>query len=195
MLTTNRPEWAEFAFKQYQKFGGDLVVLDNAQKPNPFWKCADEYFHLPELENTGQMFNHFSRQYQGYDHLFYMDDDIQIRETLRYQMEKWLDQYHLIFLNQVFVTCGNKSALWVRRNKNIGAAFLISREIWQTSYFNEKLPCSGVIQYFAGLVDCNIKNVHQPMANYFIHDKNLVMRENHFNFNLPKVDFDDTRSN
>jgi len=193
LLSTNRPGWAEFAYRQYLKTSGcRLVVLDNYNERSKFWGKADcEYHHIPEKENVSQMFNYFADLYKGNEDLFYMDDDIEISKYTISIMEKAFEfQYDCVKNCQVYVTHENKSGVWHRRAKNIGACWMAKNNLWQNARFKEN-TVEGVCFYFMDLWDYNCRLLLRPdLANYMIHDKNVILRASKFRFNLDKIILD-----
>ncbi len=158
LLSTNRPNWAEFAYKQYKKAGGDLVVLDNSEKGIFFWEDKGEHHHIPQCKNVSQMFNWYLDRAPN-DDIFYMDDDIEIYPDTMYEMRKWLRLgYDCVKLLNVYVTdmrTGERTT-WHRREKNVGAAWMASRDLWKCARFNEK-TIEGVCHYFMALWDYNCR--------------------------------------
>jgi len=191
LLITNRREWAEFAYKQYLKtIGCKLIVLDNTEFGIDFWKNkADcQHYHIPECDNISKMFNWFADQYQGNDDLFYMDDDIEIAtETLPTMIENFKYGYDCVKLCNVYVTHGDKSGFWNRKAKHIGSVFISKFELWQNARFNPD-QLEGVCYYFMDLNNYNCRFIQKRLANYHIHDKNVVLKESHFKFTLPKIE-------
>jgi len=190
LISTNRPEWAEFAYQQYLKVGeGSLIVLDNSPDGIPFWKDKAQHFHIPQCKNVGEMFNWFCDNYHGEYDLFYMDDDIEIgSDTIPKMKAEFKNGYDCVKLCQVYVTDRHtgKSALWRRRAKHIGAAWMARSSLWRLSRF-ENIKIGGVIAYFRDLLDYNCRFLTEPLANYILHDKNVILKRIMFDFNLPQI--------
>jgi len=185
-IWTNRPDWAEFAFEQFKKaekaVGCILIVIDNSENGIEFYKdkCA-EYFHVPQCENVGAMFNWFLDNYDSKDHdLFYMDDDIWIYPETLPEMAKYLKMgFDCVKLTRVGVTdlkTGNKDT-WTRRSRNVGAAWLASRDLWRSQRF-DSLPRNSFCMYWVRMGDYNCKFIHKVLADYMIHNKNVALSSN-----------------
>ncbi len=195
VISTNtqiRPEWSKFAYEQYCKFpGARLVVMDNAtDKPSEYWKNLDcDYFHLPECSNVCQMYNWLAKNYPVVCDIFYMDDDIEISSSLVESL-KWLKMgWDFIYFSKLYITSlkQNKSCIWPRKLWNLGSVWIASHSIWRDVTFDEATIDGMYKMHQAIAGNVSIKFEHQIFANCMIHDKNLVMRDKAFNFNLDKV--------
>lgn len=185
LISTNRPQWAEFALEQAHKWCCKIVVLNNSPKPIPFWKVhADELFHIPQCENVSQMFNYFVEKYQGDDDIFYMDDDIEVHLNSRFVMEGYLKSgWDLVINSKFFVTCGQQTKTCVRKIKGAGAGWLASEDVWREGRFAPSTK-EGVYAYMRDLVDykgVNVKTIWTPLMNLLVHDRNDVWTEKMFN--------------
>jgi len=186
LISTNRPKWAEFAYKQYLKASIDvnchLVVLDNSKKGIKFYrgKTAD-YFHLPQLENVGATFNWFLDNFdaKGED-LFYMDDDVEIFDHTVSEMAQYLghgwDCVKLSKVGVLDVKSGNRDT-WTRRSRGVGSVWLANFDLWSSQRFDEKAK-NSVCGYWLRMCDYNCKFIHKILATYMIHDKNVTLAPN-----------------
>jgi len=195
LLSTNRKDWAEFAYEQWMKCeSANLVVLDNSKECIDFWKIKsinNECIHhwIPQCENVSQMFNWYLDNNPPDEDLFYMDDDIELSGETLSEMSSWLNVgWDCVKLCKVYVTNikNNKSGIWLRKAKHIGACFLISKDLWKSARFRED-TVEGVIFYFISLNDYNCRYLHKPLANYMIHNDNVILKESMFNFNMNKI--------
>ena len=189
LLSTNRPEWASFAYTQFLKTTScRLVVLDNSKEGDIYWSTKDcEYHHIPQLENVSQMFNYFADQYKGDEDLFYMDDDIEIsKDTVPIMYKAFEQGYDCVKNCLVKVTHGEKQGLWHRRANQVGACWMSKNNLWQRARFREN-TVEGVCVYWSELWDYNCRYLFLPdLANYLIHDNNVILRASKFEFILNK---------
>lgn len=192
LIYTNRKAFAKFAYAQWKKFPGTrLVVLDNAKNKINYWdEVGCEHHYIPECTNQSQMYNWFVDKYEGDEHLFLMDDDIELSPNIT-SIVQYLDDWDVIFLNRVYVTSKeqNKSSIWIRKERQIGAAFLCHNQIWMDTQFDGKAKTGGMYRFHDNIrYRTNKKYLYEPLANYIIHEDNLVMKNIHFEFNLEKVE-------
>jgi len=194
LLSTNRPKWAEYAYRQYKRFEDyDLVVLDNTKKGIPFWKKnADFHYHLPELDNVSQMYNWFLENHP-LDNIFYADDDMEYHPDLKETMEKYLNTgWDLVTNCRRYVTCDGKSEFFHQNPIGVGASWMASKSILKLSTFDES-TVDGVCRYMRDLTinhQANTKRILEPMVNLQIHDDNVLLRKEQFDFNQPLIDWD-----
>ena len=169
----------------------ELIVLDNSPAGIEYLKTrADEYFHIPEVDNVAKMFNwYLDNGNPADDEIFYNDDDIEISVDLIPKMREALTQgYDCVKVCSCYVTDvkAGKSAIWNRKAKHITAAWMASRHLWKKGRFREDLVDGGIL-YFTALNDFNCRFLFEPLINYMIHDDNLVMKRSMYKFTLDLV--------
>lgn len=192
--TGTRPEWSEFLIKQHAKWPEThLVVIDNAEKPSTFFTDRGiEYHHIPQCKYNSYMFNWFVQNHGNRDaHLFYMDDDIELSSDIC-DIDKFFDLgWDGVFILQAYVTSleHNKSYLWKRQQKNIGAGFLLHADVWIKTEWDESMKSGGIhiMNKQLRYADVNIHFLRRPLLNYMVHGKNLVMKHNSFPWDRERV--------
>lgn len=197
LLSTNRSKWCEFAYRQYKRFNGySLVVLDNTQSGISFWKeKADFHYHLPELENVSQMYNWFLSNHP-LDNIFYADDDVEYHPDLRIKMEKYLEMgWDFITNCNRYVSNSNGSSYFDKNPIGVGSGWMASKHILKLSKFKED-TVDGICSYVRDLIvlyKVNVKTIYERLQNLIVHDSNVLQRESHFKFELPRINWDNTK--
>jgi hypothetical protein len=166
--------------------------LDNSKVYNPFWqKVAHWYFHVPELKNVSQMFNFFLDNHPA-DDLFYADDDNEYHPEIRKIMEKYLKcGFDLVLNPKMYVSHNDKAALFLRKPRNVGSCWMVSKDVLRLARFNET-TIEGVCDYLKSLIDdfkVNYKTIYYPLVNLLLHDRNMVLKNKNFDLVLPKPDW------
>jgi hypothetical protein len=188
LISTNRPEWGEFAFAQYLKCPGKLVVLDNSKDGVDFWKSEIpkgaidyKYYHLPHCSNEGEMYNWFVKEYQDSKlDLFYMDDDVEISSEINEIFNWTLPErggWDCVWLNSVYITDAktNVSFLYNREDARVGSVWYCKNDLWKKTTFS---PTVGGCHAWRKEVLRwgNVKRIRDPLANFLIHDTNQELR-------------------
>lgn len=197
LLSTNRPDWAEYAHRQYKRFvNAKLIVLDNTKDGIEYWvKHADLHCYLPNCKNVGQMFNWYLDNYEIDDYLFYADDDIEYHPKIQDVMINYLKSgYDLVINSSMFASNSTRSCLFIRKPWCVGAAWMITKEVIKLDRFGDT-KIAGSCEYLKKLINplmhgVNFKNIFTPFVNLIVHKNNVAQKKDHFIFNLPRVDWD-----
>lgn len=190
LITTNRADWAPFAYEQWKKWSNSrLVILDNSKESIDFWKDIEcEHHHIPQCNNIGEMFNWFVAQYKGDEHLFYMDDDIELSSGIP-EIEINLRYFNCVLLNNVYVSQREKKRTWkwIRNDINVGSAWLAHKDFWPTLKFRHSNEGVGAVMRDVLNYRASVAHIYKPLTNYMLHEKNVVFKEEMFEGKFEEV--------
>lgn len=178
LLFTNRPQFAPFALEQYRKCkkSARLVILDNGQTGTAeYLMQTDEYHHIPQCKNTGEMFVWFRNEYKNIrDDILIMDDDIFILSDIVKEQVEWIkrgyDRIH-------YSVCGMYSTTtnrYIETNwsaAKTGAGFSISKNIWIRG--RVKPNNDWMAYYYISLPEHNLKHIPTVQIIHLIHGENM----------------------
>ncbi len=200
VLFTNRPERAEFAYEQYLKWPNvELVVIDNYPEYSQYWPERADYYHIPHSKSMNENFNWFVDNYKENDDIFMMDDDVELHYSIS-SIGKYIKTHQVVFINQVYCThlVDHKTAIWQRRERQIGSVMMISKFIWPNVKFADKGGQPDGSYMFHDMIRYMVDKKHvfsddqgNILVNYLIHPDCAVMWKNcKFNWTLPELHLD-----